>query len=62
MDNKNQQTQNKAYRREIRCPVHNKLIGRYDARHGVINATFYCPLCRTEYTYTIKKEQKPPEN
>ena len=25
------------YQREIRCPVHNRLLGRYDARDGVTN-------------------------
>lgn len=46
------------YQREIRCPVHNRLLGRYDARNGVTNVTYYCPLCRREYTFTIKKEGK----
>ncbi len=42
--------------REVRCPIHNKLIGKYDARIGIINTTYYCPQCRMEYTFTIKKE------
>jgi len=50
--------QNKPYQREIGCPIHNKLIGKYDARDGLVNATFYCPLCGREYTYTIKREPK----
>ena len=52
-----QKQQNKAYIREVRCPIHNRLIGKYDARDGLINATFYCPKCGREYTFTIKREQ-----
>lgn len=44
------------YKRPVRCPIHNKLIGKYDARFGIINATFYCPHCKKEYTFTIKRE------
>jgi len=46
----------KEYQREIRCPVHKKLLGKYDARVGVINVTYYCPLCRQEYTFTLPRE------
>lgn len=56
-DKKNTQKQNPVFMREVRCPVHNLLIGRYDARDGLINATFYCPKCGREYTFTIKREQ-----
>ena len=48
--------QNKQYQREVRCPIHNKLLGKYDARVGVINVTYFCPLCRREYTFTIKRD------
>lgn len=48
----------KQYQREVRCPIHNKLLGRYDARVGLINVTYYCPQCRQEYTFTIKREEK----
>lgn len=48
----------KRYQREVRCPIHNKLLGKYDARVGLINATYYCPLCRREYTFTVKGESK----
>ncbi|MBD5086688.1 MAG: hypothetical protein HDT32_04990 [Clostridiales bacterium] len=47
------------YQREIRCPRHNKLLGRYDGRCGVINATYFCPQCKQEYTFTIKGEKNP---
>lgn len=43
--------------RTVRCPVHNKLIGKFDARFGIINTTFYCPHCKKEYTFTIKREE-----
>lgn len=56
-EKKNTQKQNPVFMREVRCPVHNLLIGRYDARDGLINATFYCPKCGREYTFTIKREQ-----
>lgn len=46
------------WQREVRCPIHGSLIGRYDARAGLINATYYCPKCGMEYTFTIKA-QKP---
>ncbi len=49
--------QNNDYSREIRCPIHNRLIGRYDARHGVTNVTFFCPKCGQEYTFTRKAEK-----
>lgn len=48
----------KQYQREIRCPIHGKLLGRYDGRVGVINVTYYCRDCKREYTFTIKKEIK----
>lgn len=41
------------YQREIRCPFHHKLLGKYDSRLGVVNVTYYCPLCKREYTFTI---------
>lgn len=46
-----------AYQREVRCPIHNRLLGKYDCRNGVINVTYFCPLCKREYTYTIKGEK-----
>lgn len=48
----------KINQREIRCPVHNRLLGTYDARVGIINVTYFCPLCKQEYTFTIKRETK----
>lgn len=45
------------YKKPVRCPVHNKLIGKYDARFGIINTTYYCPHCKKEYTFTIKREE-----
>lgn len=45
------------FKRPVRCPVHNKLIGKYDARFGIINTTYYCPHCKKEYTFTIKREE-----
>lgn len=59
MDDKKQT--NNQYQREVRCPIHNKLLGKYDARVGVINATYFCPICRREYTFTIKRDQKADE-
>lgn len=46
----------KINQREIRCPVHNRLLGKYDARVGIINVTYFCSLCKQEYTFTIKRE------
>lgn len=46
------------YQREIRCPVCGKLLGKYDARIGVINVTLFCPKCRREYTFTVKATYK----
>ena len=43
-----------ANQREVRCPIHNCLIGKYDVRIGCINTTFYCPKCGIEYTFTVK--------
>lgn len=54
---KTPQNQNDDFIREVRCPIHNRLIGKYDARDGLINATFYCPKCGREYTFTIKREK-----
>ncbi len=45
---------NASHQREIRCPVHNCLLGRYDARKGVAGVTFFCRKCKREYTITIK--------
>lgn len=42
------------YQKDVRCPIHNCLIGKYDARCGCINTTFYCPKCGIEYTFTVK--------
>lgn len=50
--------QNKQHQREVRCPVHGRLLGKYDARSGIINVTYYCPLCRREYTFTVKREDE----
>ena len=58
MDDETRKQQPTQYQREIRCPVHNRLLGRYDARNGVTNVTYYCPICKQEYTFTIKKEGK----
>ena len=41
------------WQREIRCPIHKCLLGKYDCRIGVINTTYYCHKCGIEYTYTI---------
>ncbi len=48
-----QQRQSATVKRCVRCPIHRAVIGKYDPRVGLINATFLCPKCRTEYTYTI---------
>lgn len=48
----------KKHQRDIRCPIHNRLIGKYDARVGVINVTYFCPLCKQEYTYTISRDNE----
>lgn len=42
------------HQQDLRCPIHNCLIGKYDARIGCINTTFYCQKCGIEYTFTIK--------
>ena len=55
MGEKKKHNQNQ-YRREIRCPVHNKLIGKYDARYGIVNVTYYCPKCHKEHTFTRPRE------
>ncbi|MDR1093457.1 MAG: hypothetical protein LBL66_04840 [Clostridiales bacterium] len=51
-------------RREVRCPVHGSLIGRYDARTGLVNTVFYCPKCKMEYSFTVgpEKDTPPVEN
>lgn len=60
MDDKIKTTQDKykpsmaVYQREVRCPIHNCLIGKYDSRVGVINTTYFCPKCNIEYTFTVK--------
>lgn len=46
-----------AYQREVCCPVHNRLLGKFDRRKGIINVTYFCPLCKQEYTFTIKGEK-----
>lgn len=52
-----QKPQMAVWQREVRCPIHGSLIGRYDARAGIINATYYCPKCGMEYTFTIKAQK-----
>lgn len=59
MDNDELKCNAERYRREVRCPVHGCLIGRYDARTGLINTTFYCQKCKIEYTFTIKPIKNP---
>ena len=46
----------KRYERDLRCPIHKKLLGKYDARIGIINATYYCDKCHLEYTFTMARE------
>ena len=41
------------YQSEIRCPIHKCLLGKYDMRTGILNATFFCQKCKIEYTFTI---------
>lgn len=55
--NKSQKRQAAACIREIHCPIHGRLIGKYDARHGVTNVTFYCPTCKKEYIFTRPVEK-----
>lgn len=43
----------KRNQKEIRCPIHKKLLGKYDARYGCLNVTYYCPQCKSEYTFTF---------
>lgn len=43
--------------KELRCPIHNCLIGKYDERVGCVNQTCYCPKCKIEYTFTIKAKK-----
>lgn len=59
MNDKTQEERRKdgaMFERQIRCPIHKKLIGKYDARFGLINSTHYCPHCKVEYTFTIPRE------
>lgn len=46
------------YDRAVRCPIHKKMIGKYDGRIGIINTTYYCPHCKREYTFTIERDEK----
>ncbi len=41
------------HQREVRCPQHKCIIGKYDERSGIVNATYYCTKCKFEYTFTI---------
>lgn len=43
------------YQKNIHCPIDNKILGKYDIRYGVINATYYCKSCKREYTFTVNK-------
>ncbi len=45
------------HQRPVRCPIHNRLIGKYDVRVGLINATYYCDICKIEYTFTIPRDK-----
>ena len=42
------------YQHDVRCPIHNCLIGKFDIRSGCINTTYFCPKRNMEYTFTIK--------
>lgn len=44
--------------KEIRCPVHHNIIGKYDTCYGLINVVFYCPKCKKEYTISILPLEK----
>lgn len=55
----------KRWQGEIRCPVHGALLGKYDVRAGIVNATFFCRACEIEYTFTIRGKnfsRKNPKN
>jgi hypothetical protein len=43
----------KRYQVEVRCPKHQKLLGKYDGRIGCSNVTYFCRLCKQEYTFTF---------
>lgn len=64
MDDKLQKSQDKfkpdmaVNQRNVCCPIHKRLIGKYDCRVGIINTTYYCPTCRIEYTFTIEPDKK----
>lgn len=45
-------------RKDIRCPVHRKLLGRYDPQVGAVNVTLFCPACKKEYTFTFSPSAK----
>jgi hypothetical protein len=45
------------YQSEIRCPIHKCLLGKYDMRTGILNATFFCQKCKIEYTFTIPAQK-----
>jgi hypothetical protein len=45
------------YQRELRCPVHKCLLGRYDSRFGAVNLELFCPKCGKKYTFTRQKEE-----
>lgn len=54
-----------AYQKEIRCPIHKTVIGKYDERAGLINVAFYCEKCGMEYTFTFtanRTKQKKSKN
>ena len=43
--------------REIRCPLHQKLLGKYDARYGLRNAVYFCPKCKKERILSYPAER-----
>lgn len=45
-------------RKDIRCPIHGKLLGRYDPQVGAVNVTLFCPTCKKEYTFTFSPSAK----
>lgn len=58
MNKKNKKaTPSALYIREVRCPVHRCVIGRYDMRNGLTDAVFRCPKCKREYIYTIPPQK-----
>lgn len=50
------------YDRAVRCPIHKKMIGKYDGRVGIINTTYYCSKCKREYTFTVEREERIAHN